>query len=114
MATEGLVTIKFDGKVVMKIVAGCDGYNFQRFTDKLQKSWPVSIDEVYKMALGIGFGDIDSLVVVTDSDIKYEGDDEINPRYRETFQQPEFNPRSEHGTANCMAVLSIPKSRATC
>lgn len=106
--TQGLVTVQSGGKVVMKVVAGCDGYNARKLANKLRKSWPVSIDEAYKMALEIDFGDPNCLVVITESDIKSdEGNSEIHPRFRETFQKPRFNPRWENGTAEYTVVTNV-------
>ncbi len=106
--TQGLITIRSGGKVVMKIVAGCDGNNAQKVADQLRDSWPVSIENAYKIALNNGLGDKDCLVIITDSDIKYEGGkNEIHSRYRETFQQPEFNPRWDHGTADFIIVVDV-------
>ncbi|HBM45987.1 MAG: hypothetical protein UT05_C0001G0036 [Parcubacteria group bacterium GW2011_GWF2_38_76] len=107
--TQGIVTIKSGKKVIMKIIAGCDGYNARKIANKLKEKWPMNIDDVYKMALSLGFGDTDCLVIVTDKEIKYEREPgtEIHPRFRETFQQPKFNPRCESGTADFIVIVNV-------
>ncbi len=111
MATQGLITVKSGWKVLMKIVAGCDGDNAQKVADQLQKNWPVSVEDAYKIALEAGFGDVRCLVVITDSELKFEGEDdgEFSVRYRNTFQRPEFNPRWDLGTADHVVVVDVLK-----
>jgi len=109
MATQGLVTVrsKSDGKVLMKIVAGCDGYNAQRVANILRASWPVSVGQAYTMAREIGFGSNEDLVVITATEVRFDGDYDLGPLYRSTFEQPEFNPRWEHGTADNVVVIDV-------
>jgi hypothetical protein len=107
MATQGIVTVRDKGSVVMKVVAGCNGQNAQKVAEVLQRFWPIDIEEAYKIARENGFGCTDCLVVITESDIKHCSGDEIPTRYRETFQQLEFNPRWDHGTAAYTLVIDI-------
>lgn len=107
MATQGLVTVKSHDTVVMKIVAGINGYNAQEVADKIKKSWPLSTEAAYEIAKMIGFGSTECLVVMSASEIKYDGGEEIDPRYRKTFNQPEFNPRWERGTADYVVIIDV-------
>ena len=111
MSTQGLVTVKSGDKVLIKVVAGCDGMNARKLANRLKKAWPVSIQEAYKMALETKFGDEACLVVITDSEAIFEGepyeDKELGFLYRETFQQPRFNPRWKLGTADHIVVIDV-------
>ena len=111
MATQGLVTVKSGDKVLMKVVAGCDGNNAQKLADKLKDTWPVDAFKAYQLAQEVGFGDEDCLVAITISEAvsggDKVGDEELGPLYRTTFQQPEFNPRWENGTADHVIVINV-------
>lgn len=107
MATLGLVTIMSGKKVVMKLIAGSDGYFARELANKLKNSWPVDIRKAYEIARNIGFGGIEDLVVITESEICYKGDDKISPLYRKTFTRPKFNPRWEIGIAENSIVIEV-------
>lgn len=107
MATLGLVTVMSEKKVVMKIIAGSDGYFAPQLANKLKNSWPVDIKTAYEMARKIGFGGIEDLVVITESEVYFKGDEDISPLYRETFTQMKFNPRWEIGEAENTIVIKV-------
>lgn len=107
MATQGLVTIKIKERVVMKVVAGCNGSKAKKVARQLRKVWPITIEEAYQLALKNSFGCVECLVVITTSNIKFEGDDKVSRLYRSTFQKERFNPRWKQGTADLIVVVSI-------
>ena len=107
MATQGLVTVRGDNKVVMKVIAGCDGYNAKKLATALKGLWPVDAQDAYDIALSLGFGSTSSLVVITESETIYKGEEELDPRYRETFHRTRFNPRWEHGTADFISIIEV-------
>lgn len=99
----------------MKIIAGCDGHNAQKVANRLQKyQWPISVKDVYRSALIIGFGRSDCLVVITETEY-YAGhdsdDDHIPLLFRETLQQPEFNPCWEQGTADYVVIVDVKERK---
>jgi hypothetical protein len=108
MGTQGLVTIMSDKRVLMKVVAGCDGYNAKKLAVLIEKSWPVSKEDAIKLAVKTKFGCPDCLVVITDQDTQ-EGSEELGLLYFKTFQKPKFNPRWKHGTAPYTKVIKIKK-----
>ena len=55
MATQGLVTVKSGETVLMKVVAGCDGYNAKKIANRLKKSWPMKAQDAFNTALRRGF-----------------------------------------------------------
>jgi hypothetical protein len=107
MGTQGLVTVQKDGKVVMKLITGQDGYFAEKVANQILKEWPVTGFKAYKIAQNIGFRCIDCLVVITEKQIITRGDEEVNPLYRETFHDPEFNPRWAQGTADHTVVINV-------
>lgn len=113
MATQGLVSIRRDDVVIMKVVAGSDGMLAQRLADFLRSHWPLNIEDVYQAALKIGFASEATLVVITPDDVRecdgmsYRAFVAAHPRYAATFQDPHFNPRWEHGTAEHTVVLDL-------
>ena len=107
MAIQGLVTVKSGNKVLMKVVAGSDGYNAQKVADVLKKMWQVTASKANQIADEIGFGCIECLVVMTEDDTVYHGDEELHPRYRKTFQKPDFNPRWARGTADHVVIIDV-------
>jgi hypothetical protein len=110
MATQGLVAVtRPDGKVVMKIVAGCEGYRAPLVADQLKREWPVTVERAYEIAKSVGFGCDDCLVAMSDSQIKNETDDEPGPLYQSTFENPRFNPRWIQGTAEHTVVITVPE-----
>lgn len=107
MATQGIVTVLSNEKVVMKIITGSNGYNAQSLATELKNQWPVNIQEAYEVAISLHFGSSDSLVVMTMDSIEYRGIGEIKENYRDTFNQAEFNPRWECGTADYVVLLHV-------
>jgi len=91
----------------MKVIAGCNGYKAQDVADRLKDSWPVGVDKDYELAREVGFGCKGCLVVITATEERFDGDEDLFPRYRDTFDQPEFNPRWEHGTADHIVIIDV-------
>lgn len=112
MATQGLVTVQKSGRVIMKVVAGCNGYQAQRLARRMRRAWPLSVDEVHDMALRAQFGEPGCLVVITRNAARFEGGDRLNRRYRATFTKPRFNPRWRHGTADHIAIVNVRRDVA--
>ena len=107
MATQGIVSITDGGKVILKAVAGCDGYNASKLVAKIKTKNLRSAMEVYDAAVEVGFGCSDDLVVMTRRKTLYRGEGKIPKRYRATFADPKFNPRWVHGTASHTEVIEI-------
>jgi hypothetical protein len=91
----------------MKVVAGSNGHNAQKLADWLKAFWPVDAARAYTLAQEAGFGERRSLVVITKTEVVFRGDEDIHSYYRETFDQPEFNPRWEQGAADYVVVVDV-------
>lgn len=103
--TQGLVSVVENGKVVFKIVAGCNGYNAPALAKRLSENQPFNIQKCLSYSREEDFGCEDCLVVMSDKEIISRAG-EIGPLYRETFCNPTFNPRWTHGTAGYTCVVS--------
>ena len=116
MATQGVVSVSDElYHTLFKIVTGCDGYNAKELAlailEKVAEGNTLTIDLLYDLALGCGFGDADTLVVMSDDAIKEKGDFAVSPLYRMTFKNPWFNPRWEQGTADHVLCVDIHRKQ---
>lgn len=111
MSTQGMVTIRKEGRVVMKIVAGCGGDLASVVANSLLAAWPVSAQQACRIAKAIGFGCKNCLFVVTSSKIVYRGEAEMEEaatiRCRKTFNQPGFNPRWDNGLTEFLEIIDL-------
>lgn len=114
--TNGVVSVVVDGKVAMKIVCGCDGYNAPALVRlmKLETEVP-PVEVVRDWCRSVGFGCGDCLVIQTPEALDPHGEDatpDIVARYRSTFSDPEANPRWEH-KAEYTEVVTFGHSRSS-
>ena len=113
MSTQAVLSlVNSDGDVVIKTVVGCNGFNIDDMVNHIiSNSSTLSIESVYDLAIQVGFGCKDCLVVMdSTSQLSIHDDDEL-PRYRETFNDPIFNPRWGKGTASYVQVIIIDSRR---
>lgn len=106
--TNGIVSMVKGGQVVIKAVCGCDGYNAPALAHLLkQESEVPELEAVHRLALDVGFGCEDCLVVQGTDRNLFLGEDDLSPLYREKFGDPSFNPRWERGTCGNVEVVTI-------
>ena len=113
MATQAIVSLVKDGHTCIKIICGCDGYNAEKLIKIIKDDKSDNIKDVYIAALENGFGCKDCLVVMDDKNIIFDGDESIDPLYRETFDNPSFNPRWKKGIADIVYLLKIDNQEWT-
>ena len=106
--TQGLLSVTQNGKVVLKIVVGCNGYNINKIARLTELEHDFSdLKGFYEMADHVDFGCDACRVVMTKDEIyPPEMECEITPLFRETFDNPAFNPRWKHGTADHVRVIN--------
>lgn len=111
MSTQGLVTVVSGGRVVLKLVAGCNGSRAKEVAIELAKGTlpPISLQNVYQMCIEKSFGCERCLVVYNNDTSICE--DELPERYRETFHIPGFNPRWAKGTAEYNVLVDTDLKR---
>lgn len=111
MATQGLLSITRDGKVVAKIVTGSDGYYIPDLAKALRKKPTTTATELMRMAKSVGLGGC-SLIVQTAPDVFLSDDDnpdELPELYKTKFHESRFNPRWANGTCEYTEVVEINK-----
>ena len=113
VSTQGLISIMKDKSVIVKVICGCDGYNAKKVARIIEKRHLEKIQDIYDVALENGFGCSDCLVVMNKTDIVYKGDGDIDshPLFRETFNNPSFNPRWECGSVENLVIIGITKKQ---
>lgn len=105
--TQGLITVLLDGKVAMKIVTGCNGMHVKKVAQSIRKLKRVpTVDEAYEIAIK-EFDEKEMLVVLDREKVRFDGDDDLSPLYRSTFDQPKFNPRWENGHCDKFAIVEF-------
>lgn len=106
--TQGVLSVVQNGKVRLKVVAGCDGARVIGLAARIRELGQLpTIEEVYAMACVIGLGSVQSLVVMNETEMKYEGDGQVGELYRKTFNLPDFNPRWEQGMADYVEIVNL-------
>lgn len=107
MATQGLITITKGNEVFMKIVAGDNGQNAKKLAKELRKNNDFTAEKVYETALKANFGCRECLVVLVRNGYRTDSMDRLPAIYRNTFDQPTFNPRWAKGTADYVITIAI-------
>lgn len=125
MATQGLVSVVCNNKVIMKIVSGCDGYNASKLANELKHyrdNFHIDPIHAYEIAKRFQFGCDNCLYVITEngifgkseedcriSNLENSGEFSKHQLYRESFHKAKFNPRWKLGTADYTIVINVDK-----
>lgn len=110
MTTQAIISLVRNGHTFIKVICGCDGYNSEKLVKIIKDNKLDNIQDIYKIALENKFGCRECLVVMNDKDVIFDGDESVGPLYRETFDDPSFNPRWKFGIADIVTVLKIDNS----
>jgi len=106
MATQGIISIIKENKVIFKCVAGCNGMTATKTANELKKLKEPTLEQVYEICLKNNFGCNDCLIVQSENTYKSADDeDEISELYKTKFQDAQFNPRWEYGIASIVEVI---------
>lgn len=111
MATLGIVSIIKKGNVILKAIAGSEGGMARVLTQRIETERPTTVDELLRLSVEAGFGEIESLVVM-DNEIAIYNGDKFRPdsgdfeSYFTTFDDPEWNPRWSLGTADFTVTVN--------
>lgn len=108
MATQGIVSLTRNGDVVLKCVAGCDGMSAPKVARYLRDHPDITPHDAFRACLELGFGCSECLVVQSSNDDIRVTDELLDHRYRDHFNDPRFNPRWNHGTADYLEVVETP------
>lgn len=107
MATQAVVSLVRKSHTFIKAICGCDGYNAEKLAKIIKDNKFDNIKNIYKIALENKFGCRECLVVMDDKNVIFKGDENVGPLYRETFDNPSFNPRWKSGIADHVIILKI-------
>jgi hypothetical protein len=113
--TNGLVSIIRDGKVILKVVVGCNGMNASDFADQLVASGNFKVFPAVEIARAADFGCDDCLVAMDDMGEIECGDlfpEDLGPLYFSKFQDPRFNPRWTCGLCEYTEVRDVSEAPA--
>ena len=106
MATQGIVSlVNEQGETLVKVICGCDGYNAEKLANWLKQHPTLDLPEIHHKAIEFDFGCNDDLVVMSANDVYFRGEDDLPDLYRQTFNDPKFNPRWQIGTAPYVEVV---------
>jgi len=109
--TQGLLTILKNGKVYYKVVCGCDGFEIPKLKRSVRKTSPRNIKELWERARKLSVGCDSCLVVISKSKMYFKGETDdwkrAEPIYRTTYNQPDFNPRWDIGSADYMEKITL-------
>lgn len=121
--TNGLISVMQGSSVVLKIVVGCDGFNVRKCAERLISLWPDdSPFETHERWLALwannmahisGFGCVDCRVVLTENTVRADCPSDLPHLYRDTFDDPHFNPRWELGTAPHVVIINLDRMEVT-
>jgi len=109
MATQGIISIVKGDKVILKCVAGCDGYNAHDAAIAIKKANKYDLKTIYDICLRNNFGCYHGcLIVQSENDfMTFDKEDPLPELYIEKFNDPNFNPRWERGTASYTEIINI-------
>lgn len=108
MATQGMVSVTKNGATAIKIIAGCNGYNAPLVGEAVRRLERIpTIEEAFEIATEHSFGSESCLVVMDGTRHIFESDEALPDRYRETFDDPRFNPRWDSGEVEYLEVIEM-------
>lgn len=107
MATQGVVSLMREGRVIIKAVCGCDGYNAEALARLIIERKLATIEDVYNAARLVKFGCPDCLIVINEQRTLMGPWPEPPDLYFSTLNNPQFNPRWEHGTVGELFIIPV-------
>lgn len=113
MGTQGVLSVVVDGKMLVKVVTGCDGARLSTVAKELFRRDEVSVAIVAEECDRAGFDRDDTGFIVqvsADRELNTDTDrEELGQLYRDTFDDPWFNPRWRKGVADVHRVVLFSK-----
>lgn len=110
MATQGIVSVTQNGRTAIKVIAGCNGNRAKALASHIrewhQSGEQLTAELIERCALTLGFGCSDCRVVLSEEEA-LGAVDEMSSLYRQSFDDPRFNPRWQWGTADFVEVIEF-------
>jgi hypothetical protein len=95
--------------VVVKVIVGCAGFNVAAFAGEVVKRKLTDLKHLELLADNVEFGCTSCRVLMDQNEILADADC-VSDLYRQTFDQPMFNPRWECGLPGCYLQIDISES----
>ncbi len=93
MATPGMVLVRKDMKIIMKVISWDQGENASLLAQEIRHLLrPPTIEEVAQFAGYTSFGTRQYFVILTPTEIYYQGNLKLGEVFRETFEEATYNP----------------------
>lgn len=92
------------------MVVGCNGYNADKVAARIRSFQSAGLTDLYMIARDEGFGCASCRVVIGREGVMCVDPDDLHDLYRETFDQPAFNPRWENGACECYEPVDVSGS----
>lgn len=112
--TQGLLTIVYDRRVIMKVVVGCSGTHVRELAKFLRrKQIAPSAHQMELLAEKYDVGCRDCRVILTgfrgavQIHTKAEEWNDPDDLYRSTFKRPRFNPRWKRGDGAITSIVRL-------
>lgn len=112
MATQGIVSVLVNGRVVCKAIAGCGGMEAPYLASLIAQERLVDPGEIHDLATRVGFG-CRACLVVRGEDGRWTPSHAVgsgpltDERYARTFGDSRFNPRWERGAADYVEIVEL-------
>jgi len=110
MSTNGMISIVKNGETIVKVIAGCDGYNAESATQEIIEYIAMGgedLEDIYEIAVEKKFGCKDCLTVLGKKRSLCKGYSSEPISYRETFDDPQFNPRNKDGSVEYLFIIPM-------
>ena len=104
----GIVAVTYKEEVFLKITCKCLGENHAKLAVRLFKDRECDAKKAYAIALKVGFGCYQCLVVSYAEDNLYSGEVKLPWSYWEKLQDSEFHPGEKGGVSRFYSVLDYP------
>jgi hypothetical protein len=107
MATNAVISfVNEKKKTIVKIVVGSNGGEYANFVAELEEEDLDIGDDNLENILELAIDYFDHVVVMSEKrHVSEDREEELHPRWRETFSDPWFNPRWEAGIASFVYVI---------
>jgi hypothetical protein len=92
MGHDGIVIITDGDGIAAKVIGRCGGLNAFTLAARIESFQPEHLSTIANLALEVGFGCEECLVVITPTRAIHHGNADLAQRYWDTYWQPDVNP----------------------
>lgn len=111
MATQGVLSIVVNGKVILKLVTGSNGYDIPKIAEEVKRKRIVNIEDLKALCYEMDFTPPYLTIQSSPTDFWCIEEDtnleDLNELFEIKFNEPEFNPRWSCGLADYVEVVEF-------